>query len=548
MTHRLLAALVCVVVTLAAGCGGTDDATPPASSGPTTPPATNALPNARAGGGQSVLIGATVQLDGSASNDPEGGAITYAWSLLARPLGSNATLTGSTSPRPTFLADAAGSYTVSLVVSDGVNNSFASNVVITAAVGNVAPVARASGDRAAVPGSTVTLSGEASSDANGDPLSFSWTLSSRPTGSAAVLSSTATETSSFVPDLVGSYVATLVVRDGALDSAPSTVTITVSNANLPPVARPGPAQTVAFGSRVRLDGRASSDPNGDALSFQWSLSSRPAGSTASLLTRTAPELEFVADVIGVYVISLVVNDGLGDSAAASVTITATEPVPALAAGSGLYVQPPGERPFVAINGTTGLAQLQAGSCELHSAADLMPDGVVLAASAIRGVLTQVDVATGRCLTLFPVAEPMAAIAVSASGVVHLLSEASSAGSRQLYRYAADGRLISRQAVSGSTTTPGVPGLTAPQGMDFAPDGTLYVSQGGAVWRLDPNTAVGTLSATGIGIGGDFDIDTTGMLRTVQAGQLRVIRTSDWALDSTLPVGGAPVSAGALVYR
>lgn len=66
----------------------------------------------------------------------------------------------------------------------------------------------------------------------------------------------------------------------------------------PPVARAGTAQTVAFGSRVRLDGRASSDPDGDALSFQWSRTSRPTGSTAALANCTAPALELVADVIG----------------------------------------------------------------------------------------------------------------------------------------------------------------------------------------------------------------------------------------------------------
>jgi hypothetical protein len=533
---------------LTAGCGGTDG-NAPASSSPITPPpaATNALPTARAGGPQSVLIGATVQLDGTASTDPEGGALTYAWNLIARPLGSNATLSASTSPRPTFVADTAGSYVANLVVSDGVNASIANTVTVSAALGNVAPVARAGSDRGALPGSTVSLSGAASSDANGDPLSFSWTLS-RPPGSVAVLSSATTEASSFVPDLVGSYVATLVVRDGALDSAPSTVTITVSNANLPPVARPGADQTVAFGSLVRLDGSASSDPNGDALSFQWSLSSRPAGSTASLQNRTAPRIELTADVIGLYVLSLVVSDGLGASAGATVTITATEPVAALAAGSGLFVQSAAELPFVGINASTGATQRQAASCALHSAADLMPDGVVLAASSAQSTLTQVDVATGRCITLFRVAEPMAAMAVSAGGVVHLLSEASAAGARQLYRYGADGVLVSRQAVSGTATVAGVPNLTAPEGMDFAPDGTLYVSQGGAVWQLDPSTGVGTLRATGVLIIGDFDIDASGLLRSIEGGQLRVIRTSDWTLSSSLVILGPTVTAGAVVHR
>lgn len=548
MRHRLLAALGCLVAALTAGCGGNDNNTPASGSGPVTPPATNAVPNARAGGAQSVLVGTSVQLDGTASTDPEGDALTYAWTLVSRPLGSTAALSASTSPRPSFVADASGSYTANLVVSDGVNTSFASSTVVTAALGNVAPVARAGSDLGAIPGSTVTLSGAASSDANGDPLTFSWTLTSQPVSSTAALGSSTAETTTLVPDVVGTYVASLVVRDGALDSAPSTVTITVSNANLPPVARPGPAQTVAFGTRVRLDGSASSDPNGDALNFQWSLTSRPAGSTATLQNRARSNPELVADVIGIYVVSLVVSDGRADSAGATVTITATPPVPALAAGSGTFVQTPSALPFVSINGTTGLAQTQAASCGVHSAADLMPDGVVLATSAQLSSLTQVDVHTGRCTMLFPVAEPMAAIAVSASGVVHVLSAASTAGVRRLYRYGADGVLISVQGVSGSTTAAGVANLTVPEGMDFAPDGTLYASQQGAIWRLDPNSGVGTLLVTGIDTSGDFDIDATGLLRTVRAGQLNVIRTSDWGLDSAVTVQGASAVAGVVVHR
>lgn len=548
MTHRMLAALGCVVVALAAGCGGDDGNAPAAGGGVAPPPPpTNALPSARAGEAQNVLIGATVQLDGTASTDPEGGTLTYAWRLLERPLGSNAVLEAGNTPRPRFVADVAGAYIVSLEVNDGVNTSLASRVVITAALGNVAPVARAGSLPGAVPGRTVVLSGEASSDANRDPLTFRWALG-RPAGSTATLSSTNSETSSFVPDVVGTYTATLVVNDGLLDSAPSTVSITVSTANLPPVASAGPAQTVAVGRRVRLDGRASSDPNGDALGFQWSLSSRPAGSSTALANRTAPELELQTDVIGLYVVSLVVSDGLGGSGATTVTITATEPVPALAVGRGLLVQPPGEQPFVAIDEGSGAAQAQAPSCGVFSAADLMPDGVVLASSAEAGTLTQVDVLSGRCTTLWAVAEPMAAIAVSPDGVVHLLSVARTGGARQLYRYDAEGRLVARHTVSGSAPAAGVPELTAPEGMDFAPDGTLLVSQGGALWRLDPATGAGTLFATGVPTRGDFDIDAAGWLRTLGDGQLRLIRSSDASLVRSIPVVGATVAAGAVVHR
>jgi hypothetical protein len=508
----------------------------------------NATPNARAGGAQSVLVGATVQLDGTGSTDLEGDALSYEWTLVVQPLGSTATLSSTSSPQPTFTADTVGSYSARLVVRDSFNTSLPSLVTITAALGNVAPVARAGIDRGAVPGSTVTLSGAASSDANADPLTFSWTLTSQPSGSAAVLATPSSETSTFVPDVVGSYVATLVVRDGVLDSAPSSVTITASTANLPPEAVAGPAQTVAIGSVVTLDGSASSDPNGDALGYQWSLISRPAGSTAALLVRTDPRIDFIADVGGLYVASLVVNDGKLDSAGVTVTITATIIIPALPPGAGTFVQLPAALPFVAVNATTGATSAQAPSCASHSAADLMPDGVVLAASAQAGTLSQVDVVAGTCKALFSVAEPMAAIAVAANGVVHLLSVASAEGASQLYRYAANGSLVSKQAVSGVSGVNGVANLTAPQGMDFAPDGALYVTQQGAVWQLDPATGVGTLKASGINTSGDFDIDAAGLLRTVSAGTLYLYRSSDWGLDRSLPLLGTSQGAAALVHR
>jgi PKD domain len=508
---------------------------------------TNAAPSARAGGAQSVLAGATVQLDGSGSTDPDGDALTYTWSLILQPTGSTAVLSSTSSPQPTFLADQVGTYTANLVVSDGVNPGVSSLVVITAAQGNVAPVARAGVDRAAVPGSTVTLDGSASSDANADPLSFSWTLSSKPAGSQAVLANANAGVSTLVPDLVGSYVATLVVRDGVLDSAPSTVTITVSTANLAPVAQAGAAQTVLVGSRVTLNGSGSSDPNGDPLTHQWSLTSRPAGSAAVLTVRDNPVIDFVADVPGLYVASLVVSDGRLDSPGATVTITAVV-IPALLPGAGTFAQAPAALPFVQVNGSTGAASAQAASCAVHSAVDLAPDGVALATSAQQATVSQVDLAAGRCKLLFNVAEPMAAIAVAADGVVHLLSEASTGGARQIYRYAPGGTLLSKQAVSGSSTVAGVANLSAPQAMDFAPDGALYVSQQGAVWQLDAATGVGTFRAGGVNTSGDFDIDSAGLLRSIIAGQLNVYRISDWGLDRSLPVQGGGLGGGPLVHR
>jgi len=93
--------------------------------------------------------------------------------------------------------------------------------------------------------------------------------------------------------------------------------------NQPPVANAGPAQAVATGALVVLDGSGSSDPNSDTLTYSWTLSSVPPGSTAALSAANTVSPTFVPDVPGTYVATLVVNDGTVNSPPATVTITAT---------------------------------------------------------------------------------------------------------------------------------------------------------------------------------------------------------------------------------
>jgi hypothetical protein len=294
----------------------------------TFPP--DAAPVADAGPDQTAPVGATVTLNGSGSTNPGGvGTLTYSWAFISRPAGSTAVLSNPASVMPTFVIDVPGAYMIRLTVSNGLASDTDSVTVNTS---NTPPVAHAGPDQTVAAGATVTLNGSGSTDADGNPLTYSWTLTQRPAGSTAALTGANSVSPTFVADKAGIYVARLVVNDGQANSAPDTVQITTTNTA--PVANAGPDQTVSVGAVVQLNGSASTDANGDPLTYQWTLTTRPAGSTAVLSSTTAVNPTFTADRPGNYVAQLVVHDGTVASAADTVQIT-TGDVLAPTANAGL---------------------------------------------------------------------------------------------------------------------------------------------------------------------------------------------------------------------
>ena len=294
----------------------------------------NAAPVAIAGNNQNVVANNNVTLDGSTSSDANGDALTYAWSLTSKPIGSTATLASATSARPTFTADVSGTYVASLTVNDGQVNSNIATVSVTATRANAAPMANAGSAQSVLASNTVTLDGSNSSDANGDPLSYNWSLTSKPVSSNATLSSATSARPTFTADVAGAYVASLTVNDGQVNSTAATVSVTASRVNAAPVANAGAAQSVVTGNTVTLDGTFSTDANGDTLSYNWSLTSKPVSSTATLSSATSARPTFITDVAGTYVASLTVNDGQVNSTATTVSVTAARANAAPVANAG----------------------------------------------------------------------------------------------------------------------------------------------------------------------------------------------------------------------
>lgn len=182
----------------------------------------------------------------------------------------------------------------------------------------------------------VTLDATGSTDGNNDPLTFKWTLTEKPAGSNAELSSNTAAKPSFKADVVGVYKASLVVNDGKIDSSSSTVVISAAISNSAPVANAGPKQNVVTGATVSLDGTYSTDADNNQITYSWKLLQWPALSNAeSTFEKTlTARPTFTADKAGDYIAQLIVNDGYTDSKPSTVIVVAGPGNVAPAANAG----------------------------------------------------------------------------------------------------------------------------------------------------------------------------------------------------------------------
>lgn len=204
--------------------GGGGDTTDTVDSGS----GQNSAPIADAGDDQDAQVGMVVPMDGGGSSDPDGDSLDYSWTIIEAPTGSSASLINGSFVDPQFIPDLPGRYVVELVVSDGELSSNPDSLEIVAVEDNGIPVADAGRDQSIVTGSTASLDGTGSVDPDGDSLVYTWTMISRPGGSAASLSSAGTANPSFVADVDGSYQVSLTVSDGDSYSDPDVVVISAS--------------------------------------------------------------------------------------------------------------------------------------------------------------------------------------------------------------------------------------------------------------------------------------------------------------------------------
>ncbi len=242
-----------------------------------------------------------------AAGDPNGDTLTY--SVISAP--QNGTLSG-TPPQLSYAPNAGfvGSDSFDFTVSDGQLTSSPATITISVTEVNLPPVGNAQTLNMTA-GETLAITLTAS-DPNGDALTLS--VVSEPTNGS--LSGTPPQLT-YTPDagFSGDDTFTFTADDGALESEPAAVNITVAPYNQTPTAN-SQSLTTAQDTPVAILLTAS-DPDGDALTLQ--VATPPVNGS---LSGNAPSLTYTPDAgfSGTDSFTFTADDGLAESPAATIVI------------------------------------------------------------------------------------------------------------------------------------------------------------------------------------------------------------------------------------
>jgi hypothetical protein len=288
------------------------------TAGGSTP--ANTPPVARAGQDQSASLPlALATLDGSASSDPDGSIASSQWQQIGGPTTILSSLTSILTTITGILLP--GQYSYRLTVTDNLGATASDTVNINVSgLTNTAPTANAGSNQTiTLPANSVTLSGSASSDADGTIAGYTWAQVSGP--NTATFSSTTAASITASGLVAGSYVFRLTVRDDDNATGTTTVTVTVNPAvNIPPVANAGGNQTIILPTNsATLNGTASSDADGTIAGYTWSQVSGP--NTATFSSTTAATVTVSGQIAGTYTYRLTVRDNNNATGTTTVTVT-----------------------------------------------------------------------------------------------------------------------------------------------------------------------------------------------------------------------------------
>ena len=252
------------------------------------------------------------------ATDPENDPLTF--SLVGAPTGATI---GATDGKFRFTpteAQGPGSYTFTVVVSDG-SSTDQETITVTVNEVNDAPVLDAIGSKTAVAGQALTFTATAT-DPEGDPLTFS--LVGAPAGASI---NATTGAFSYTPASAGTVSLTVKVSDGKLTDQEK-ITITVAPAaNSAPTLAPIGSKTVDEKTLLSFTAKAT-DPENDPLTF--SLVGAPAGAAINATTGAFTFTPTEAQGPGSFTFTVRVSDGsLTDEEAITVTVNEVNDAPTL---------------------------------------------------------------------------------------------------------------------------------------------------------------------------------------------------------------------------
>jgi K319L-like, PKD domain/Calx-beta domain len=305
--------------------------------------APNVPPIANAGADQTVDSGATVNLDGTGSTDPNAGdTLNYSWSQTSGP---PVTLTGANTATPSFTAPTGpADLTFTLTVCDrpaGDPDQLCDTATVSVHVNAPAASTISIGDASATEGGaetfTVTLSA---------PQAAAVTVDFATADGTAVAPgdyTAATGTVTFAPGDVSETVTVNTIDDNDVEGT-ETFDVNLSNptgnasiadgtgvgtindndvANVPPTAAAGADQTVDSGATVNLDGTGSTDTDGTIVSYAWL---QTAGPSVTLTGADTATPSFTAPTgPATLTFQLTVTDNDGATGTDSVTISVNPP-------------------------------------------------------------------------------------------------------------------------------------------------------------------------------------------------------------------------------
>jgi len=271
-------------------------------------------PIAITGNDQTVSEGDTVFLSGVQSYDPEGTAITYAWTEIGS---SDLTINNNTTSVANFTAPAVVSqraYTLGLVVTDASGNaSIQDTMQVNIEPISNAPVITLGSNQSVLSDAATTNVTLSVSIQDADQVSGHTIAWFAPAGVTDQDGNTTNANFEFdVPDSLSetrNFEFIVQVTDSDSNTVTDSVIVTVNVGNQRPVAEAGSHQEVAEGATVYLSGVSSSDPENAALTFAWT---EIGSSDLTINNSTASVANFVAPTVTsrqVYTLGLIVTDG-----------------------------------------------------------------------------------------------------------------------------------------------------------------------------------------------------------------------------------------------